>query len=51
MAARTLSRIPEPATYEFYGGFATLSQKTKDEKQKDLYSGPSWFTDKMKNIY
>jgi len=50
MAARTLSRIPEPATYEFYGGFATLSQKTKDEK-KDLYSGPSWFTDKMKNVY
>ena len=50
MSARTLSRIPEPATYEFYGGFATISSKTKDEK-KDLYSGPSWFTDKMKNIY
>jgi hypothetical protein len=50
MAARTLSRIPEPATYEFYGGFATVSPKTKEEK-KDLYSGPSWFTDKMKNIY
>ena len=51
MSARILSRTPEPATYEFYGGFATSSQQTKDEKKKDLYSGPSWFTDKMKNVY
>ena len=51
MAARTLSRIPEPATYEFYGGFATVAERNKEEKKKDLYIGPNWFTDKMKNIY
>ena len=51
MAARILSRIPEPATYEFYGGFATISPKSEEEKQKDLYSGPNWFTEKMKNVY
>ncbi len=51
MAARTLSRTPEPEEYEFYGGFATISPKSEKEKQQDLYSGPSWFTDKMKNIY
>ena len=48
MAARTLARIPEPATYEFYGGFATIE---KDKGKGDTYSGPSWFTDGMKDVY
>ena len=50
MSARTLSRLPEPSTYEFYGGFATIEQNDKEQK-KDLYSGPTWFTDNMKNVY
>ena len=50
MAARTLSRLPEPATYEFYGGFATISD-TKKEKNKDLFNGPNWFVENMKNVY
>ncbi len=48
MAARILSRIPEPATYQFYGGFATV-EKTKTGGE--MYSGPNWFTDSMKDIY
>ena len=50
MAARTLARIPEPASYEFYGGFATMSDKEKGP-QGDLYSGPNWFTDNIKDSY
>ena len=48
MAARTLARIPEAATYQFYGGFATI-EKTKIDGE--MYSGPNWFTDSMKDIY
>ena len=48
MAARILSRIPEPATYQFYGGFATVE---KNKTGGELYSGPNWFTDSMKDIY
>ena len=50
MAARTLSRLPEPATYEFYGGFATISD-TKKEKNKDIFNGPNWYVENMKNVY
>ena len=48
MAARTLARLPEATMYNFYGGFATME---KSEKQGDMYSGPNWFTDSMKDIY
>ena len=48
MAARTLARLPEASIYNFYGGFATME---KTEKQGDMYSGPNWFTDSMKDIY
>ena len=50
MAARTLARIPERASYEFYGGFATMSDKEKGP-QGDPYSGPNWFTDNIKDAY
>tara|TARA_R100000008_G_C3587645_1_gene173791 strand:- start:3710 stop:5695 length:1986 start_codon:yes stop_codon:yes gene_type:complete len=48
MAARTLARLPEATIYNFYGGFATME---KTEKKGDMYSGPNWFTDSMKDIY
>jgi len=48
MAARTLARMPTPAEYNFYGGFATIE---KTEKEGDLYSGPNWFTDNTQNLY
>ena len=48
MAARTLARMPEASIYNFYGGFATME---KTEKKGDMYSGPNWFTDSMKDIY
>jgi len=49
MAARTISRMPDPVTYNFYGGFAT-AEKAKDRTGR-LYTGPAWYTDKMKDIY
>ena len=49
MAARTIQRAPEQQIYNFYGGFATGGHNTKiDEK---LYSGPSWFSENMKDVY
>jgi hypothetical protein len=48
MAARTLARIPTPAEYSFYGGFATIE---KTEEKGEDYSGPNWFTESMKNLY
>lgn len=49
MAARIIDRTPEQAEYNFYGGFATTSKSKK--KEKDLYIGPSWFTNSMKDVY
>ena len=48
MAARIMSRLPDPVSYKFYGGFATLE---KTEKKGELYSGPNWFTESMEDIY
>ena len=50
MAARTIQRTPTAQEYNFYGGFAhgDYQKKNKDE---DYYSGPSWFTDTMKDVY
>ena len=48
MAARTLARMPEASVYNFYGGFATME---KTEKKGDMYSGPSWFTNSVEDIY
>jgi hypothetical protein len=49
MAARTLQRTPTQQEYQFYGGFATggFMPKTDDK----LYSGPSWFSENMKDVY
>ena len=49
MAARIIDRTPEQAEYNFYGGFAT-GTKGKN-KEKTMYSGPSWFTNSMKDVY
>jgi hypothetical protein len=49
MAARIIDRTPEQAEYNFYGGFAT-GTKSKD-KEKNMYTGPSWFTNSMKDVY
>jgi hypothetical protein len=50
MASRVLQRTPTQEAYNFYGGFATGGHRSKDENEK-LYSGPSWFTDTMKDVY
>jgi len=49
MAARILQRTPAQADYEFYGGFASGGFKAKSEG--NLYSGPSWFSENMKDVY
>ena len=49
MAARIIHRTPTQAEYQFYGGFATGGYMPKGSDK--LYSGPSWFTDVMKDVY
>ena len=51
MAARILQRTPEPEVYNFYGGFAHGVVEKNNENDTKLYSGPSWFSDNMKNVY
>lgn len=51
MAARTLMRMPTQADYDFYGGFASLKQDLEIDPDQDLYNGPNWFTDGMRDIY
>jgi len=48
MAARTIARAPSPVDYSFYGGFATIE---KAKKGAQMFSGPAWFTDGMKDVY
>lgn len=50
MAARVLQRTPTQEAYNFYGGFATGGHSSKGMAEK-MYSGPSWFTDNMKDVY
>jgi hypothetical protein len=49
MAARIISRTPTQEEYNFYGGFATGVKSKK--KESTMYSGPSWFTNSMKDVY
>jgi hypothetical protein len=52
MAARTMQRAPTKAEYNFYGGFAHgTSREGKASENENLYSGPSWFSEHMKNVY
>ena len=50
MSARVLHRTPEQADYQFYGGFATGGHAHTKEDEKP-YTGPSWFSDNMKDVY
>ena len=52
MAARVISRTRTPEEYQFFGGFASSLPSDSDQKKKgNLYSGPNWFTENMKDIY
>jgi hypothetical protein len=50
MSARVLHRTPEQVDYQFYGGFATGGHVSTKEDEKP-YTGPSWFSDNMKDVY
>jgi hypothetical protein len=51
MSSRILQRTPEAEVYNFYGGFAHGIPERNSEQDTKLYSGPSWFSDHMKNVY
>jgi len=52
MAARVLARMPTQEQYEFFGGFAsTMPKDSNQKKTENLYTGPNWFSDNMKDIY
>jgi len=52
MSARVLARLPVPEEYKFFGGFASsLPKDSKQKENKNLYSGPAWFTDTMGDVY
>lgn len=51
MAARRLSNQLAQAPYTFYGGFAEVKTKKKDEDSSTGYTGPAWFTEQMKDVY
>ena len=51
MAARVLQRAPDPIEYKFYGGFAHGGDFRSSDRDPNMYSGPSWFTDYMKDVY
>ena len=51
MAARILQRTPEQEAYNFYGGFAHGIPERNENADTKPYSGPSWFSDHMKNVY
>ena len=50
MSARALSVEKEIIEYGAVGGFAQTDSDTKFKDEKMFY-GPSWFTEKMQNIY
>jgi hypothetical protein len=50
MAARLIQRTPNEEIYNFYGGFATGGHYKKSAEER-MYTGPSWFTDSMKDVY
>ena len=47
MSARTIHRYPAPPPYEIVGGFATGASSDGGPD----YSGPSWFTEGVKDVY
>ena len=52
MAGRILQRLPTAEEYKFYGGFANPGESYKSKKNTgEMYSGPNWFTDNMKDVY
>ena len=48
MAARKIDRTPDAPDYAFYGGFAAF---TDAKPTGEMFTGPSWFTEGMKDVY
>lgn len=51
MAARNMSFHEKQVTYNGYGGFASYSSKDKGSIDDTTFTGPSWFTSQMNNLY
>jgi len=50
IASRNIMRTVAPEEYKFFGGFATYEEAER-KADVNMYSGPNWFTDSMKDIY
>ena len=50
MSARSLAIDQNVSQFETIGGFARVDNSSRFNNDK-LYYGPSWFTDKMKDVY
>ena len=48
MSARTMRRTPPPIDYESVGGFVGGLQS---KEEGPMFMGPSWWTEKMKDVY
>jgi hypothetical protein len=51
MSARNLMNTKNDIEYGAIGGFAMVDRNSRFENSGKLFSGPSWFTDKMQDIY
>lgn len=50
-AGRAIMRKQAPVDYVFYGGFAAVAEKDNKNQSGDLFTGPSWYTDNMQDVY
>ena len=50
MSARSLRIDQDVNQFATIGGFACVDSNSRVDNSK-LYHGPSWFTDKMRNVY
>ena len=50
MASRIIANTPSLPDYQFYGGFASVSNKKQKGDQPD-FTGPAWFVEQMRNVY
>lgn len=51
MAARNITFNEKQVTYSGYGGFASSDNSRRHSSEDVTFSGPSWFTSQMNNLY
>jgi hypothetical protein len=51
MAGRQIQNKKIQDPYESYGGFSNTLSPNKPDNTGKMFIGPSWFTDKMGDVY